>query len=379
MLILIGVLSCTGCAGTLLHVAADAKVTPEMPSAGNEGPLVPMSVPDSMPLERDAPLIVVLDVDGLLLNTDFTGLNSAGENPVSLFRERLDAIAANPCVRGVVLRINSPGGGVTATDIMWHDLMRFKRCTRLPVVACLMDVGTGGAYYLATAADQIVAHPTSVTGGIGVILNFYNLQDALQQFNIAGVPIKSGDKIDLGSPIKGARRHQAASCCKKWPTSFTIGFTKWSSNRARSGYQRQDQLRWPRVYGPRSIGPASDRLGRLSRRRDLHGPAHGPRPLGPGRALPSPERSGPIALCIDAQHSVGQRPDSGQPAGARPIEVAKFSLPLATRANDGTALWPIEATLSRLLRACERMGTGSEQSASTQRVESTARCLSPFF
>jgi protease IV len=202
LLILMSALSCAGCAGTLLHVAADAKVTPEMQSAGNGGPLVPMSVPDNVPLERDAPLIVVLDVDGLLLNTDFTGLNSAGENPVSLFRERLDAISANPCVRGVVLRINSPGGGVTATDIMWHDLMRFKRCTRLPVVACLMDVGTGGAYYLATAADQIVAHPTSVTGGIGVILNLYNLQDALQQFNISGVPIKSGDKIDLGSPLK---------------------------------------------------------------------------------------------------------------------------------------------------------------------------------
>ena len=124
-----------------------------------------------------------------------------GENPVSKFREQLDAVACDHRVAAVVVRINSPGGGVTATDIMWHDLMEFKSRTQLPVIACLMDTGTGGAYYLATAADQIISHPTSIVGGIGVILNHYNLQDAMAQFNIIGAPIKSGKKIDIGTPI----------------------------------------------------------------------------------------------------------------------------------------------------------------------------------
>jgi len=191
----------TGCAGRVFHVSADTRVIPELPSASNGEALVPMTVPETE-IHRDGPLIAVVDVDGLLLNTDFMGLASLGENPVSVFRERLDAIAANPCVRGVVLRINSPGGGVTASDIMWHDLMEFKCRTHLPIVACLMDVGAGGAYYLATGADCIVAHPTSVTGGIGVILNVYNLQDAMQQFNVTAVAVRSGDKIDMGSPVK---------------------------------------------------------------------------------------------------------------------------------------------------------------------------------
>lgn len=199
-------LALAGCAGSVVHV--NTRLTPEMPSAGNGGPLLAMTVPGGAQPEHDAPLIAVVDVDGLLINTDFIGLGSQGENPVALFRERLDAIAANPCVRAVVVRINSPGGGVTATDIMWHDLERFKRCTRLPVVACLMDVGAGGAYYLATAADEIVAHPTSVTGGMGVIINLYNLQDALQQFNITATPVKSGDKIDIGSPVKAMDKTQ---------------------------------------------------------------------------------------------------------------------------------------------------------------------------
>ena len=146
--------------------------------------------------------IAVINVDGLLLNMDMTGLFSHGENPVALFREKLDTVAGDPCVRAVVVRINSPGGGVTASDVMWHDLMAFKARCHIPVVACLMDLGTGGAYYLATAADQIWAHPTSITGGFGVILNTYNLQDMMAKFNITGVPVKAGDYTDLGSPIR---------------------------------------------------------------------------------------------------------------------------------------------------------------------------------
>jgi len=159
----------------------------------------------TLPYRRQDPRavrIAVVDVDGLLLNNDATGLGSWGENPVSIFRERLDAIECDPQVRGVVVRINTPGGSVTATDIMWRDLMAFKRRRCVPVVACLMDTAAGGGYYLATAADSIIAHPTSITGGIGCILNVYNLEDLMGQFNILGVPIKAGPNIDLGSPIK---------------------------------------------------------------------------------------------------------------------------------------------------------------------------------
>jgi protease-4 len=146
--------------------------------------------------------IALIDVNGLLLNRNMTGLGSMGENSVALFREKLDAAEQDPSVRAVVLRINSPGGGVTASDIMRHDLEQFKRRKNVPVVTCLMDLGTGGAYYLATASDTIVAHPTTVTGGIGVILNLYNLQDTMAQFNVLGVAIKAGENIDLGSPTQ---------------------------------------------------------------------------------------------------------------------------------------------------------------------------------
>ena len=178
-----------------IHTASTVRVEP--PALGPADPVLPVPVTPG-PLQP-GPRIAVVDLDGLILNTPFSGPYSAGENPVSAFREKLDAIASDPLVRAVVLRINSPGGSVTATDILWHDLVAFRKRTGLPVVACLLDVGAGGAYYIASGADVIIAHPTSLVGGIGVILNVYNMQDLMAQFNILGQPIKSGDLIDMGN------------------------------------------------------------------------------------------------------------------------------------------------------------------------------------
>lgn len=189
-----------------LRAVTQSRVIMHSSVAEDRGPLVEMPiVPANLPGahgENGGWKIALIDVDGLLLNMDMTGLGSLGENPVAVFREKLDRVAADPCYRAIVLRINSPGGGVTATDIMWRDLCTVRANTGLPVVACLMDLGTGGAYYLATSADHIVAHPTTVTGGMGVILNLYNMEDTMMQFNIMGVPIKAGRHTDLGTPIK---------------------------------------------------------------------------------------------------------------------------------------------------------------------------------
>jgi len=187
-----------GCKGPLQAVT-QSRVIMHSSAVEDRGPLVEREVI----ADQDCPQgkIAIVDIDGLLVNSSLVGLSSVGENPVSFFREKLDAIAADPGYCAVVVRINSPGGGATATDIMWHDLRTFQQQTRLPVVACLMDLATGGAYYVATAADHIVAHPTSVTGGVGVILNLYNLTDTMAYFNIVPAAIKSGKYADLGSPI----------------------------------------------------------------------------------------------------------------------------------------------------------------------------------
>jgi protease-4 len=164
----------------------------------NAGPMEPKIVENGDCYLR----IAVVDIDGLILNTPFVGPMSVGENPVATFREKLEAIGQDPCVKAVVLRINSPGGGVAACQMMRRDLEKFKQRTHLPVVACLLDVAAGGAYYIASAADQVVAGPTSVTGGIGVIINLFNLRDLMATFNIIPQVVKSGEYVDIGTSAR---------------------------------------------------------------------------------------------------------------------------------------------------------------------------------
>jgi protease-4 len=146
--------------------------------------------------------IAIIDVDGLLINARTSSLFGDGENPVSIFREKLDEAASDCHVKAVVLRINSPGGAVTASDIMYQDLVHFRRDTHKPVVACMMDVAASGAYYLAMGCDKVYAHPTTVTGSIGVIMSLYNATGLFEKIGVCSNPIKSGPNKDLGNPAR---------------------------------------------------------------------------------------------------------------------------------------------------------------------------------
>jgi protease-4 len=192
------------------NVAAGIQGTVDvhLPPATDPGPVVPVVV-RAGGAGPESPRVAVLDVDGLLLNQNLTGLYSVGENPVASFREKLEASACDPRVRAVVLRIHSPGGGVAASDVMAEELRRFRAASGKPTIACLMDVATGGAYYLAVGCDRVVALPTSITGGVGAIVNHANLQDAMAQLNVRIEPIKAGELVDMGSvtaPLPEAAR-----------------------------------------------------------------------------------------------------------------------------------------------------------------------------
>ncbi|MBX9585202.1 MAG: S49 family peptidase [Gemmataceae bacterium] len=179
-------------------VDSRVEVSPVSPIAG---PIKPVVVQPGAAAAR----VAVVDVDGIILNTPFVGPMSVGENPVAVFREKLNAAAADGCVKAVVLRVNSYGGGVAACRVMRQDLLEFKARCGKPVVACLLDTACGGAYYLATAADFVFAGEATVTGGVGVILNLFNLQDLMAQFNILPQPIKAGNLTDIGSSARVLR------------------------------------------------------------------------------------------------------------------------------------------------------------------------------
>lgn len=112
--------------------------------------------------------------------------------------------AADERVQAVVLHVDSPGGGVTASDDIYTEIRRFRREHHVPVVAALGDVAASGGYYVACATDAIVAHPTTVTGSIGVILTSLNVEGLLGKIGVRNDTYKAGAHKDLLSPFRGA-------------------------------------------------------------------------------------------------------------------------------------------------------------------------------
>ena len=156
---------------------------------------------------RGAAKILLMDVSGMLSDEGTTPILSLGTPPPRVpmlvrIREELKKAEEDRLVRAVILRINSPGGTVTASDIVYREIETFKQRSRLPVVAVLMDLAASGGYYVALAADTIVAHPTTVTGSIGTIMISINAQGLLQRLGVATTAIKSAELKDMGSPFR---------------------------------------------------------------------------------------------------------------------------------------------------------------------------------
>jgi protease-4 len=146
--------------------------------------------------------IALIDLDGLIVNEQRGRLFERRENPVAFFVEKLQKAEADEQVRAVVLRINSPGGSVTASDICHRELAAFRRRSGKPVVVAMMDTAASGGFYIAQAADHVLAHPTTVTGSIGAVFVTFSLEGLLTKIGVKTEAIKSGPNKDMASPLR---------------------------------------------------------------------------------------------------------------------------------------------------------------------------------
>ena len=169
--------------------------------------------PRLQPLEEEvvegsgAAKVLLLDVSGFLADEGLRPSLTIGTPPprvplLARVREELKKAAADDDVRALVVRVNSPGGTVTASDVLYREISEWRQQTKRPVVAVMLDVAASGGYYVALAADTIVAHPTSVTGSIGVIMVSLNAEGLMQKLGLSTVAIKSGERKDMGSPFR---------------------------------------------------------------------------------------------------------------------------------------------------------------------------------
>lgn len=154
--------------------------------------------------------ILLLDISGTISSKEKRGAFpfAAGDSPVSRVREELTKAAEDDRVKGLIMRINSPGGTVTASDIIYREIKKFKEEKKVPVVAAMMELAASGGYYVAVAADTIVAHPTSVIGSIGVIAMKLNAQGLMEKIGIVDETFTAGDKKDLFSPLRPSTQEE---------------------------------------------------------------------------------------------------------------------------------------------------------------------------
>jgi len=155
--------------------------------------------------------ILLLQIDGVLTDepeSSWYGLRR--ESPVARVREELDRARRDDAIQALLVRIDTPGGTVTASDLLYHEIQRYKQERGVPVVAQLMGMATSGGYYVAMSADTVIAHPTTVTGSIGVIFAGVNLSGLMAKFGVADQTITSGPFKDAGSPLRPMRPEEHA-------------------------------------------------------------------------------------------------------------------------------------------------------------------------
>ena len=150
----------------------------------------------------------------ILINLLFPDLDLSTEDRIALIRVEgvildsqttigeLKRFSENPSIKAIVIRIDSPGGGVVPSQEIYNAVKRVRSKHNKAVIASMGSVAASGGYYIAAATDRIVANPGTLTGSIGVIMETANVEGLLQKIGVEGVVIKSGKYKDVGSQLR---------------------------------------------------------------------------------------------------------------------------------------------------------------------------------
>ena len=148
--------------------------------------------------------ILLIDIDGPISNRPkktLVGFRS-DTGMVDRIREILKKAEKDKNIKGILLRVNSPGGTVTSSDIIYHEIKSFKERFKVKVYVSVIDVAASGGYYVALAGDSIMVHPTSLVGSIGVLALKLNLEGLMDKVGVEWEVVKSSQKKDFMSPFR---------------------------------------------------------------------------------------------------------------------------------------------------------------------------------
>jgi protease-4 len=146
--------------------------------------------------------VLVVPISGVIDSQPDRGFLRTEPSVVQEVVAALEIARKDDKVKAVILQIDSPGGTATGSDILYREIRRFKEDTGKKVVALMMSMATSGGYYAAMSSDWIVAHPTTVTGSIGVIFYTFTVDGLFGKIGVTTEPIKSGAHKDIASPFR---------------------------------------------------------------------------------------------------------------------------------------------------------------------------------
>ncbi|HVE77193.1 MAG TPA: signal peptide peptidase SppA [Actinomycetota bacterium] len=127
----------------------------------------------------------------------------------TLINGQLEQAYDDPDVKAVIINLETPGGGVVASDLIYQRVVKLREQGK-PVVALMGDIAASGGYYIAAGADRIVAHPSTWTGSIGVIAMLPNFEVAINKIGVGVTVLKSGAMKDAGSPFRAMTPEEQA-------------------------------------------------------------------------------------------------------------------------------------------------------------------------
>ena len=166
---------------------------------------------DEVTIDGEGPgKILLVNVDGVINNKKDRTLSGSTLQlgMVEEIRSIIDKAEKDDNIKALLIKMNSPGGTVTASDIIFHLLKTYKEKSKVRIYIQVMDLAASGGYYIALAGDKIIAHPTSLIGSVGVIALKVNLQELMSKVGVSWEIVKSGDKKDFMSPFRAFTKEE---------------------------------------------------------------------------------------------------------------------------------------------------------------------------
>jgi protease-4 len=152
--------------------------------------------------------VLVIPIRGFISDSPKDSLLSRKSSMVQQIVSQLDKAEKDSNIKAVILKIDSTGGSVTASDILYHEITSYKENSGIKLVAMIMAAAASGGYYTALPADYIMAHPTSITGSVGVIFLRPNATGIMDKIGLGMEVDKSGKNKDMGSPFRAATEEE---------------------------------------------------------------------------------------------------------------------------------------------------------------------------